>query len=353
MKSLLKKKQFWGGLIAIGILTFLFYDLNVARTYSLAKNLKLVYLAPVFLCSTLIMVFKALRWRTIVSRVRKTKFWPALTLYSTAQAIGVLLPALTGQAGRVIFFSRKVEFSKTYAFSTIFLEIVFDGAGLIVLMLISSSAFAFPPEYRKYSYMIGIATILLFVFFYLSLHFQNRMERIGRKTILPLSRRAYFVLRKFFRSFNEGLSVIKSTDKLFVVSLHTFLSWLAHVGAVFFLLLMFDFKLGISREWAAVVIIIINYLALMLPITPGNVGTFQLAVVAGLNLFGVEKTGAVLFSVILYLVDMVPIFTLSAFFLFKEKFSLWEISEDEELIAEVEQMVVESDMPAAESGDRV
>ena len=40
--------------------------------------------------------------------------------------IAVLLPALTGQAGRVLLFSKKGNFSKTYCFSTIFLEVVLD-----------------------------------------------------------------------------------------------------------------------------------------------------------------------------------------------------------------------------------
>ncbi len=105
---------------------------------------------------------------------------------------------------------------------------------------------------------------------------------------------------------------------------------------------MFNLDLPI---WAAVVVIIINYLALMVPVTPGNIGSFQLAVVAGLNIFGVPKTEAVLFSVILYLVDMLPMMALSAFFLFKEHFSISEISEDKELMAEVEKMVVQSDVP--------
>ena len=143
---------------------------------------------------------------------------------------------------------------------------------------------------------------------------------------------------------------MKSTDKIFVVSIHTLLSWASQVGVVYFLLYMFDFDLSISREWAAMVIIIINYLALMFPITPGNAGTFQLAVVAGLKIFGVGKTEAVLFSVILYLADMIPIFILAAFYMFKEKMSISDISEDDKLIEEVEHMVLESEASGEKSG---
>jgi uncharacterized protein (TIRG00374 family) len=348
MASIFRKKQFWGGLIAVGILVFLFYDLDLPRTLEVARDLKLIFIIPILIATTLLVVFKAMRWKTIVSKIKKVLFWPTLSLYATSQLIAVLLPALTGQAGRVILFSRKGNFSKTYAFSTIFLEIVLDGAGLIVLMLLSSSVFVFPEEYRFISYIIGVATLILLILFYVSLHFQKQLETLGYNKLRRRSMKVFLVLRKFLRSFNEGISVMKSTDKLFVVSLLTFLSWMAHIVSIYFLFYMFNFDLPI---WAAVVVIIINYLALMVPVTPGNIGSFQLAVVAGLNIFKVPKTEAVLFSVILYLVDMLPMIVLSAFFLFKEKFSISEISEDKELIAEVGKMVTETDIPV--EGDRI
>lgn len=345
MASIFKKKQFWGGLIALGILIWLFYDLDLSRSLEIAKELQLIYLIPALISSTLLIVFKTLRWKTIVSRVRKVLFWPTLCLYSTAQLIAVMLPALTGQAGRIILLSKKGEFTKTYAFSTIFLEIALDGAGLIGLMVLCSSFFVFPVEYRFVSHIIGSATAALLVLFYLSLHFQKRMEQFGYKKIRRRSVKAYLIFRKFLRSFNDGISIIRSTDKLFVISFYTAMSWVVHIAAIYFLFFLFNFDIPF---WAAVVVIIINYLVLMVPITPGNLGSFQLAVVAGLNLFSVPKTEAVLFSVILYLVDMLPILVLSGFFLFKEHFSISEISEDEELIAEVADMVVETDCPVEE-----
>lgn len=342
MAAILKKKQFWGGLIALGILIFLFYDLDLPRTLEVARDLKLIFLIPVLACTTLLVVFKSFRWKTIVSKVRRVLFWPTLSLYATSQLIAVLLPALTGQAGRVILFSRKGNFSKTYVFSTIFLEVVLDGAGLIMLMLLSSSVFVFPQEYRFVSYIIGIATFSVLVLFYASLHFQGRLERFGYNRLRPRSPKIFLILRKFLRSFNDGIAVMKSTDKLFIVSVLTFLSWASHIGSVFFLFHLFNFDLPI---WAAVIVIIINYLALMIPVTPGNVGSFQLAVVAGLNIFSVPKTEGVLFSVLLYAMDMLPMIALSMPFLFKERFSIAEISEDKELVAEVEKMVMETDVP--------
>jgi len=331
----------------VGIFVFLFYDLNLSRTAEVARELKLIYLIPALACTTIWILLKTLRWVTIVGITRKLIFWPSLYLYSTAQVISVLLPALTGQAGRVLLFSKKGNFSKTYVFSTAILEIVLDGAGLISLMLLASTFFAFPEEYRFVSYIIAGATLLVLIIFYCSLNFQSKLESIGHRTLRRKSPKVYLIIRKFMRSFNEGISALRSTDKIFVMLAYTILSWIMHVGSVYFLFHAFNLDLPAS---AAMVVIIVNYLALMVPITPGNLGSFQLAVVAALNIFAVPKTEGVLFSVILYLIDMIPLLFFASFFVFKEQFSIFDFSDDEELIADVENLATEAEKPVEEKG---
>ena len=212
MASILKKKQFWGAIIAVGIFIFLFYDLDLSRTVEVARGLQLIYIIPALVCTTVWVLLKTLRWVTIVGITRKLIFWPSLCLYSTAQLISILLPALTGQAGRVLLFSKKGNFSKTYVFSTAILELVLDGAGLISLMLLASTFFAFPEEYRFISYIIAGATLLVLVIFYCSLNFQDKLESFGHRTLRRKSPKIYLVIRKFMRSFNEGISALRSTD---------------------------------------------------------------------------------------------------------------------------------------------
>jgi uncharacterized protein (TIRG00374 family) len=347
MASFFKKKQVWGIVLAVAILIFLFYDLNLPRMGEIAKDIDYIYLLPVLLCSFLLVLAKALRWKTMAERVRKIALWPTISLYSTGQVLNVVLPALTGQAGRILLLSKNGNLSKTFVFSTIFLEVLFDAAGLIVLMLISSSVFIFPEQYRFVSYIIASVTLSIFLVFYLILHFQEPLGRFGERLIRPRSRRIYLVLRKFFRSFNRGISVMKSTEKLAAIAFYTAIWWGSHIGVVYFLFLAFRMQMPFL---AAIIVVIINCLALMIPLTPGNLGSFQLAVVAGLNIFSVSKTEAVFFSFLLYIVDMIPIVILSGFYIFKSQFSLQQIGTDEEL-AEIEKMVAESDFPVKE--DRV
>ena len=75
---------------------------------------------------------------------------------------------------------------------------------------------------------------------------------------------------------------------------------------------------------------IINTVALMIPITPGNAGTFEVAVSTSLAAFQVGRTDAVLFALALHLLDFLPIAVLGSLYLRTEKVSIRKISLEHE-----------------------
>jgi uncharacterized membrane protein YbhN (UPF0104 family) len=67
----------------------------------------------------------------------------------------------------------------------------------------------------------------------------------------------------------------------------------------------------------------------MFPITPGNLGTFQIACVFSMTtLFNVPKESAVSFSIVLHLLDLVPIFIGGLLFLYLDHMRFTELREE-------------------------
>jgi uncharacterized membrane protein YbhN (UPF0104 family) len=64
---------------------------------------------------------------------------------------------------------------------------------------------------------------------------------------------------------------------------------------------------------------------MMIPITPGNAGTFEVAVSTTLSAFSVPRSDAVLFALALHLLDLLPIFIFGFLFVHLEKVSISEI----------------------------
>jgi uncharacterized protein (TIRG00374 family) len=322
MLRLLKKKQFWGGLIGLLLLAYCVKDVRFAEIRALLSRVDFHYLILSIVCTFLFVIFRAIRWRLMIARQLKTPVLPMVTLYSAGLVLNMVMPVLTGQVGRMFLFARKLALRKTFVFSTFLLEVLFDAVSLILFMGFTSLAFAFPKEYRDVSFIVAGITVAVMLGLYLMLHYQRSMEECGRRW---LSRRwpgVYVTLKKSLRSFAKGIELLKSSQHMAGSIALSLLAWTGHMLVIYFLYRSFGFTLPIA---AAAALMIINTIVLMIPITPGNAGTFEVAVSASLAAFSVARTDAVLFALALHLLDLLPIAVIGSFFFHFEKVSLREL----------------------------
>lgn len=342
MRTFYKRKEFYGTIIAVILLAFCFKDISLSDINELSHRANFYYLIPALLMEFILIIFKAVRWKTIVEKTKKLRILPVIPLYSAGQVINIVMPALTGQVGRLLLFSKKAGLTKTYVFSTILLEVLFDAISLLALIFMLSMAFVFPAQYRSVSYIIAIVTVGVFAILYLILHFKDQLGGLSRKSLRDRWPGFYITLRKFARSFYRGIDLLRSTQYFSRTLLYSFASWLAHILVVYFLFKSFGFELPFAT---AIMIMVINTIALMVPITPGNAGTFEWAVVAPLLAFKIAKADAVLYALALHILDLIPILVMGIFFFRTQRMTLKEIKEEgekEEVMEEVgEEMVAE------------
>lgn len=332
-----KKKQFWGTLIAVGLLAFCFKDIRLADIKTLGTRIDLYFLIPSIVCAFIFIATKGMRWRLMINTQKPITFYRALSLYSAGQILNIVMPMLTGQVGRMFLFSKNEGLKKTFIFSTIVLEILFDSISLLIFLLLTSLAFVVPEEYRSAGYVIGGVTFVVIALLYLLLIFQHKIENFSKRKFRGRWPGFYISLQKFIRSFVQGINMLRSSKHAIVCLIYSLLSWLFHTLVVYFLLKSFGFT-NINYITTSASIMIINTLALMVPISPGNAGTFEFAVSTTLTAFKVGRTDAVLFALALHLLDFLPIAILGYTYLHTEKISLSEIKqehEDDELFESV------------------
>lgn len=65
--------------------------------------------------------------------------------------------------------------------------------------------------------------------------------------------------------------------------------------------------------WAGAVVLLIVHIGTAIPNAPSNVGTYQFFTVVGLQLFGIDKTLATGFSVVVFIVLTIPLWVLGLF----------------------------------------
>ncbi|MFH2050138.1 MAG: lysylphosphatidylglycerol synthase transmembrane domain-containing protein [bacterium] len=322
-----KKKQFWGTLIAIALLAFCVKDVTFSEIKELYYRVDLFYLLVALICSFLFVILKAIRWKIMINPQKNIPIVRSITLYSAGQVLNILMPALTGQVGRMFLFAKKEKLRKTFVFSTIVLEILFDAITLVFFLFLTSFAFAFPEKYRSVSWIIAIITLALLVLLYLFLRYHKSLEEFGRKKCRDRWPGFYIGAKKFIRSFIKGIELLRSSKHLAGSLIISLLFWTAHMLVVFFLFRAFGFGLPLG---AAAAVMIINTIALLVPITPGNAGTFEIAVSTSLIAFSIGRSDAVMFALALHFIDLIPMYILGVAFLKMEKVSIKEIKSQHE-----------------------
>lgn len=77
--------------------------------------------------------------------------------------------------------------------------------------------------------------------------------------------------------------------------------------------------------WTGIIVFLIVHIGTAIPNTPANVGTYQFFCVVGLTLFGVEKTLAAGFSLVVFIILTIPIWALGFLALSRSGTTLYEI----------------------------
>ena len=311
-KPFYKSKRFWGIIFTLGFLYYCFYDINLKALWQVISGIHPLFLVGALVCQLLIPVWKSLRWKFILDPIKKIRFWDMFSVFSMGWVLNVSLPMLTGQVARTFLLSKKHQIAKTKSFASIALEIIFDGGSLLILMTLLSFFFAFPTWLIKGQHtlalLLGIGIVLLYMLMLNQKLFTKMKEKFPHK----LTEKMEYISA----SFSEGLQILKSSKHLVIVGSLSFMAWFTQVLAVTLLIVAFGLQLPV---WGAIVIVVINTLMLMFPITPANIGTFQIATIGGLAFFGISKTEALSLGLLLHALDVIPLLVLGIFFMTFEK----------------------------------
>lgn len=280
------------------------------------------YLLLVLGFEFLIPLVRSARWRGIIAAHQPVTFKKVLSVYAIGVLSNFLLPFLAGVAIRLWLLAKRARVSKTFAFSTIFLEVLFDAFSLIVFMYAVSFIFRFPESFVRIESIVFGAILFFFTLFYLSLLHRKWFFGLPEKLEKWLPPKIHFKLSRLFSSFRDGLSSLKKAKYLLTVLFFSVLSWTCQAGVIYSL----NFAFGLSLPpYAAVLIMIVNTVAIMIPVTPGNLGIFQLATIFSLGLFGISKEEALTFGIILHFFDLLPAVVLGGYFMVREHLTVDEL----------------------------
>lgn len=312
-------QKIWGILLVLIVLAIVLRDIHLPRVWETVKGLKPQYLLVVLAFEFLIPVARTARWRAIIAAHQPVEFRKVFSVYTLGVLANFLLPLLAGVAIRLWLLARRVRVPKTFALSTMLLEVLFDAFSLILFLYAVSFIFRFPESFVRIESFVFAAVVFFFSIFYLALLRRRWLYGLPEKMVSRLPAALNSKIARLFVSFTAGLSSLKSKKYLFYVILFSLFSWTAQAGVIYGLNFAFGYSLP---PYAAVLVMVVNTVAIMVPVTPGNVGIFQLATIFSLTLLGVSKEEALSFGIVLHFFDLLPAILLGSYFMVHEHLTM-------------------------------
>jgi uncharacterized protein (TIRG00374 family) len=280
-------------------------------------------LAPAFLVGLLSLYFRALRWGILLRPFSRVDTQPLMSATAIGFAANMLLPLRAGEVIRPWLLARKVNLPLAQTLATVALERLFDMATLLLFFAIATLTLPLPPEWRRYGWFFLATFVVLLALLVALQQLPERTIAVVSTLLVPLPERVSSLAERAIRQFAEGLASLQSGAAIALALGYSLAVWLT---------LAITFGLGISAlelpvPWVrgALSLTAIVAIAVAIPGGPGFIGMFQVGCEVALGVYGIGKSVAFSYSVLVHLIQFASSVAFGLYYFVRENVSLSEL----------------------------
>jgi uncharacterized protein (TIRG00374 family) len=290
----------FGLLIGLGLLIVVLSQLSLKQAWQNLAQLDGRRLLLPLLVTLVCQPFRPWRWQVIFPKEVRPGFWSCFSVLTIGLMTNNFLPGRGGDLLRCFLIRRKVSLAgASLVLATLGLEKVLDGVALLAVVLFSFWFFSPPQWLRQLELASGLiftgalATLLLlryrtswFLAMMRSLFRKVNLEALGEK------------VGNIFAKFGEGLSILSSLQQTARAFGLTIMVWAAE--AVLIWGLAWSLQISLSLPAAMVVSAFLGLGGMILPATPGSIGTYEFFSITALKLFGISSESALALTLVMH-----------------------------------------------------
>jgi uncharacterized protein (TIRG00374 family) len=332
----LKRWQLWlGVVISAFFLWLVLRGLSLGEMWEELRGANYWWLLPGVAVYFLGVWARAWRWHYLLRPLKKI---PTKTMFPIV-AIGYMgnniYPARAGELLRAYVLRRREGVAISASLATIIVERAFDGVVMLAFVFLNL------PELTRLTVDSGIvgsirslavwgAVIFLaavFVFLLMAALPAQASRLLGWFTDRLIPMRYREQVRGFGDRFLDGMASLRSPTDVLMVLVTSVVIWLFETGNSWFVMQAFDFEVsffalmlmnGIVNLWTTI------------PSAPGYIGTFDAPGIAVLEAYGVSKSIATGYTLVLHAALWFPITLLGAYYMARESLSWGQIQAEME-----------------------
>jgi hypothetical protein len=237
----------------------------------------------------------------------------------------MVLPLRVGEVIRPVLVSRKEREPLSGILATVVLERIFDMFTILFLFGVSASAVAVSDDVRQWGYRL-FALAMVVGGMVAVVRWQERLAlRAIRAVLRPLPQHVADPVDHFFRGFVQALEILDSPLTFLQLLGWSLYLWVAI--ALIYLCGLLAFQLPVPLIVGSVVVTAVVAIAVSAPSAPGYIGAFQVGCTLSLAIFGVSKSDAFAYSIILHVTQFVGVVVAGLYSLAREGMTMRQIEE--------------------------
>ncbi len=283
---------------------FLWLALRKVKMAEVADALRTVDVAPLALAFCAVAagcLLMSIRWRYLVSQSQPVGWGAVFSAMMVGYFTNNVLPARTGELLRAHVLGRRVSLSRAFTLATIIIERLSDVISLLLVLVVIMVGFPLPGWARR----IGLIVFVLLLGIVLVLMEVADGRRSSKYLLrLPLMQKIAERVRRPLTSFREGLHLLVGLKQLAVLLGLSLLIW--SLGALALSLTLASLRLSVPVYGLFFATAIVN-LGLVIPSSPGYIGTYQWLVMSALGVFGIPHSRALTCSIVLHALWYIPL----------------------------------------------
>jgi len=297
--------------ISFALLFFLFRKIDLNQLLASLKHLDYRLLTAATFITLVSYSSRAVRWHYLILPQKKAKPYNLLSATIICYMANNLLPARLGEFARAIVFAKKERLEVSSVFASLVIDRLFDGFSVLVILVVTFFTVKLPPGMENVQKGLVTGGYVTLTVYLAIIAFLVILKRSTAKTVHVVA----LILKPFPRvvaeravsllvSFISGLQLPSRTGDLVAVVLSSAFIWGTAAWPIDLVLQAFNIHLPFT---ASLFILVFLVFAVMVPASPGYVGTYHAACMYGLMAFAIPKDQALSVALVVHAIGFFPV----------------------------------------------
>jgi glycosyltransferase 2 family protein len=325
-----KRGHVWVGMgVSLALVVYLFSRVDYGQLLrSLASaDGPLLLVAAAMLAGTL--VIRAWRWQYLLKPLKNVGFSDAMSATSIGMMANMILPLRLGEIVRAAVLGYQAGIDRSASFATVVVDRLLDGFTILLILAILLLTASLPLD-QGWEEKLRWGGGLLFVFYLGVFALLFSLQRFPTQVLSRLRRLCSWLptrwvenLCRFVESFGGGLHTLGRTEYLGRIVVTSLMLWGLTGLYNFLVVLAFGLNLPLTVGF---LLLVTQAAAVMIPASPGFIGTHHAASFACLSLWGVGPETALSVALVIHAIGYFSSIAIGAIYLWVVGISLRDFS---------------------------